>query len=113
MERAPARSNSPPLADTATVEVTVTPVNDAPEAADDQATTPEDEAVEIPVLDNDVDIERRPAASPERFARRRWRGRRNESSRTSRTRTTTAPTASPMSSPTQAALPTPRRSRSR
>ena len=43
------------LADTATVEVTVTPVNDAPEAADDQATTPEDQAVEVPVLDNDVD----------------------------------------------------------
>ncbi len=45
------------LADTATVEVTVTPVNDAPEAADDQATTPEDEAIEIPVLGNDVDID--------------------------------------------------------
>ena len=45
------------LADTATVEVTVTPVNDAPEAADDQATTPEDEAVEIPVLDNDADLD--------------------------------------------------------
>ncbi len=45
------------LADTATVEVTVTPVNDAPKAADDQATTAEDEAVEIPVLDNDVDLD--------------------------------------------------------
>ena len=45
------------LADTATVVVTVTPVNDAPEAADDQATTPEDEAIEIPVLDNDVDLD--------------------------------------------------------
>ena len=45
------------LADTATVEITVTPVNDAPEAADDQATTPEDEALEIPVLDNDTDID--------------------------------------------------------
>ena len=45
------------LADTATVEVTVTPVNDAPEAADDRATTPEDEAVEIPVLDNDTDVD--------------------------------------------------------
>ena len=45
------------LADTATVEVTVTPVNDAPEATDDQATTPEDEAIEIPVLDNDTDID--------------------------------------------------------
>ena len=45
------------LADTATVEVTVTPVNDAPEAAADQATTPEDEAIEIPVLDNDADLD--------------------------------------------------------
>ncbi len=45
------------LADTATVEVTVTPVNDAPEAAGDQATTPEDQAIEIPVLDNDADID--------------------------------------------------------
>ncbi|MDE2653063.1 MAG: Ig-like domain-containing protein [Gemmatimonadota bacterium] len=45
------------LTDTATVEVTVTPVNDAPEAADDRATTPEDEAVEIPVLDNDTDLD--------------------------------------------------------
>ena len=45
------------LADTATVEVTVTAVNDAPEAADDQATTREDEAVEIPVLDNDTDLD--------------------------------------------------------
>ena len=45
------------LADTATVEVTVVPVNDAPEAADDQATTREDEAVEIPVLDNDADLD--------------------------------------------------------
>ena len=45
------------LADTATVEVTVTPVNDAPEAADDRATTAEDEAIEIPVLDNDVDLD--------------------------------------------------------
>ncbi len=45
------------LADTATVEVTVTPVNDAPKAADDQATTSEDEAIEISVLDNDEDLE--------------------------------------------------------
>ena len=45
------------LADTATVEVTVTPVNDGPEAVDDRATTPEDEAVEIPVLDNDTDLD--------------------------------------------------------
>ena len=45
------------LTDTASVEVTVTPVNDAPEAADDQATTREDEAIEIPVLDNDADLD--------------------------------------------------------
>ena len=45
------------LADTATVEVTVTPVNDAPEAADDQAVTPEDQTIEIPVLDNDADLD--------------------------------------------------------
>ncbi|MYC99303.1 MAG: tandem-95 repeat protein [Gammaproteobacteria bacterium] len=45
------------LTDTATVEVTVTPVNDAPEAADDQATTREDKAIEIPVLDNDADLD--------------------------------------------------------
>ncbi|MYF61984.1 MAG: tandem-95 repeat protein, partial [Gammaproteobacteria bacterium] len=45
------------LADTATVEVTVTPVNDAPGATDDQATTREDEAIEIPVLDNDADLD--------------------------------------------------------
>ncbi len=45
------------LADTATVEVTVTPVNDGPEAADDRAITPEDEAVEIPVLNNDTDLD--------------------------------------------------------
>ena len=43
------------LADTATVEVTVTPRNDAPEAADDRATTREDEEIDIPVLDNDAD----------------------------------------------------------
>ena len=43
------------LADTATVEITVTPVNDGPEAADDRVTTPEDEAIDIPVLDNDAD----------------------------------------------------------
>ena len=45
------------LSDTATVDVTVIPVNDAPEASDDQATTREDEAIEIPVLDNDADLD--------------------------------------------------------
>ncbi len=45
------------LSDTAAVEVTVTPVNDRPEANDDRATTAEDEAIAIPVLDNDVDLD--------------------------------------------------------
>ena len=43
--------------DTATVYVTVLPVNDAPIAADDVATTDEDTEVAIAVLDNDTDIE--------------------------------------------------------
>ena len=41
----------------ATAFVTVEPVNDAPEADDDEATTQEDTAVTIDVLDNDFDIE--------------------------------------------------------
>jgi hypothetical protein len=41
----------------ATVSITVNPVNDAPIAADDQATTPEDVAVSIPVLGNDTDVD--------------------------------------------------------
>ncbi|WP_424100227.1 Ig-like domain-containing protein [Moorena producens] len=44
-------------ADTATVNVTVTSVNDAPEAGDDTATTDEDIAISINVLDNDIDID--------------------------------------------------------
>ena len=43
--------------DTAVVKVTVNPINDAPEANDDVATTPEDTPVTIPVLDNDVDVD--------------------------------------------------------
>ena len=43
--------------DTATVSVTVNPVNDAPVAADDNATTNEDTAVIISVLANDTDVE--------------------------------------------------------
>ena len=39
----------------ASVEVTVSPVNDVPEAADDAATTLEDEAVTVNVLANDTD----------------------------------------------------------
>ena len=41
----------------AAVEVTVRPVNDAPEPADDEAATDEDTAVEVPVLANDTDID--------------------------------------------------------
>ncbi|MXZ74354.1 MAG: tandem-95 repeat protein, partial [Gemmatimonadetes bacterium] len=41
----------------AAVEVTVLPVNDAPEAAADTASTDEDEAVEVPVLANDTDVD--------------------------------------------------------
>lgn len=41
--------------DTATVNVVVNPINDAPVAIDDEATTAEDEVVDIDVLANDVD----------------------------------------------------------
>lgn len=40
-----------------TVSITVNPVNDAPFAAPDQATTPEDVPVDIPVLNNDTDVD--------------------------------------------------------
>ena len=43
--------------DTGTVVVTVTPVNDAPDAVDDTASTSEDTAVTIDVLSNDNDID--------------------------------------------------------
>ncbi|MEM6646640.1 MAG: Ig-like domain-containing protein, partial [Bacteroidota bacterium] len=43
--------------DTATVTVTITPVNDAPVAQDDTATTDEDTDVQIDVLANDVDVD--------------------------------------------------------
>ncbi len=43
------------LTDTATVTVTVNPINDPPEAIDDSATTDEDNAVTIDVLANDSD----------------------------------------------------------
>ncbi|TRO66302.1 Ig-like domain-containing protein [Christiangramia sabulilitoris] len=42
---------------TGTVTVTVNPVNDAPEATDDIAVTEENSSVDIPVLDNDEDID--------------------------------------------------------
>ena len=47
----------PPLCDQATINITVNSVNDPPLAVDDIATTPEDTPVEIPVLDNDSDID--------------------------------------------------------
>ncbi len=42
---------------TGTVTVDVTPVNDAPDAVDDSATTEEDEPVVVTVLANDVDLD--------------------------------------------------------
>ncbi|MBL0215212.1 MAG: tandem-95 repeat protein [Myxococcales bacterium] len=45
------------LTDTGTVTVTVTAVNDAPNAIDDVASTPEDVAISINVLVNDLDID--------------------------------------------------------
>ncbi|MCU0595157.1 MAG: M28 family peptidase, partial [Desulfobacterota bacterium] len=42
---------------TATVTITVNAVNDAPEAADDAISTPEDTAVNIAVLGNDTDVD--------------------------------------------------------
>lgn len=41
--------------DTATVTIDVSPVNDAPDAVDDNAGVNEDDSVDIPVLGNDVD----------------------------------------------------------
>ena len=43
--------------DTGTVNITVTPVNDPPDARDDTATTLEDTAVTLDVLANDSDVE--------------------------------------------------------
>ncbi|HHF3067958.1 TPA: tandem-95 repeat protein, partial [Vibrio diabolicus] len=45
------------VSESTTVEVNVTPVNDAPVAKDDTATTQEDTAVTIDVLPNDTDID--------------------------------------------------------
>ncbi len=45
---------------TSVVTITVTPVNDAPVAANDVATTPEDAPVTIPVLANDGDLDGNP-----------------------------------------------------
>ena len=45
------------LTDTATVTMTVSAVNDAPVAADDSATTPEDTVVQIDLTGNDIDVD--------------------------------------------------------
>jgi large repetitive protein len=45
---------------TSTVTITVTPLNDVPVAANDNATTPEDQPVTIPVLGNDTDADSDP-----------------------------------------------------
>src|SRR5437867_10767142 len=55
-------TGSPPVADpkcsaTATVSITVTPVNDAPVANSDSATTNEDTPVDVNVLANDTDVD--------------------------------------------------------
>ncbi len=42
---------------TATVTITINPVNDPPNAVDDSASTPENTQVTIPVLENDSDVE--------------------------------------------------------
>ena len=47
----------PSLCSSATVTLTVTPVNDAPVAVNDNATTNEDTPVAIPVLGNDSDVD--------------------------------------------------------
>ena len=46
-----------PGTDTATVSVTVTPVNDTPTTVDDELTTPEDTAKSLNVLANDFDVD--------------------------------------------------------
>ena len=50
-------SNAEATSAAATVTVTVTPVNDAPVAVDDAATTDQDVAVVISVLGNDTDVD--------------------------------------------------------
>ncbi|MBM4950924.1 cadherin-like domain-containing protein, partial [Vibrio parahaemolyticus] len=45
------------VSESTTVNVDVTPVNDAPVAKDDIATTQEDTAVTIDVLPNDTDVD--------------------------------------------------------
>ncbi len=50
-------TSTPVLCTTATVAVTVTPVNDPPVANDDSTTTPEDTAVTLAILSNDSDVD--------------------------------------------------------
>src|SRR5207249_2313736 len=50
-------SPDPKCSGTATVSVTVTPVNDAPVANNDSATTNEDTSVDVNVLANDTDVD--------------------------------------------------------
>jgi VCBS repeat-containing protein len=47
----------PPLCANDTIFLTITPVNDPPVAANDTVSTPEGLSVDIPVLDNDLDID--------------------------------------------------------
>lgn len=47
----------PVYCDSAWVFITVSPVNDAPVAVDDYATTPEDSCIQIAILGNDTDVE--------------------------------------------------------
>jgi hypothetical protein len=48
-------TGTPSLCDTATVDLTINPINDPPAAVDDSATTPEDTPVTIDVSANDTD----------------------------------------------------------
>jgi parallel beta-helix repeat protein/predicted outer membrane repeat protein len=50
----------PSTSSTATVSVTVNPINDAPDAVDDTATTAEDTSVAVAVLENDTDVDGTP-----------------------------------------------------
>ncbi|HEX8200990.1 MAG TPA: Ig-like domain-containing protein, partial [Isosphaeraceae bacterium] len=51
------------LTDTATVTLVVTPVNDAPVAVDDQATTTANAAITVAVLANDIDVDGDPLSA--------------------------------------------------
>jgi gliding motility-associated-like protein len=47
----------PVYCDSAWIIITINPVNDAPVAVDDYATTPEDSCIQIAILSNDTDVE--------------------------------------------------------